>query len=166
MARAGNQPVYVALFQHHRAEIRAVFQQFFRLIGRHTLGSAQFAKARIITGQIGRSKRINDRNARQIHIGIRLFDFVLVAEKHDFRHTLFRSVGSRFHHAGIFAFAKNDRLVKGFCFFFDFVKYVFHFSIISRKRFIFFIFSWIIFSRAKYSREEIAGTGNTPETSF
>ena len=126
MARAGNKSVHVAFFQHHRAEIRAVFQKFFRLIGRHSFGSAQFAKARVVSGKFIGSQRIYDGNARKVRVGVCLFNLFLVAEKHDFRNSLFRRVRRGFHHAGIFALAKHDGLFQGFRFFFNLFEYVFH----------------------------------------
>lgn len=119
MAGAGNEPVHFPRFQHHGAEIGGIFQELFRLVGRHALGGAELAQLRVILGKLGRGERVDDRDPRKVDLGVCGFDFLLVSEQDDLRDPLFRRVGGSLYDPFVLAFAENDFFVQCLCFVLD-----------------------------------------------
>ena len=113
MARAGNHTVYVARFKHKRAEHGIVFfNRFVSEFFRHALFFAEFVKKFGVSLGFFVRKRIDYRNAGQIHVGVIGFDFGFVAEQHYFGDSFFYGIGSGFYDTFVFAFGKNYRLTE------------------------------------------------------
>ena len=122
MARAGNHTVYVARFKHKRAEHGIIFfNRFVSEFFRHALFFAEFVKKVGVSLGFFIRKRIDYRNAGQIHVGVIGFDFGFVAEQHYFGDSFFYGIGSGFYDTFVFAFGKNYRLTERGGSFFDFV---------------------------------------------
>ena len=119
MARARNQSVRIARFQHERAEKGCVFRLFLCLLLRHAFRFSQFVQKRGVTFEFGGSLRIDKFDPRKIDIGIGSMDLVRIAEKYDLRKSFLRALLRRFDNAPILSFAKHDGALSGFRPFFN-----------------------------------------------